>query len=262
MKMVVKTLQIKNYHDQNLGKMLKYILLYSSRTGQPIITINQQTRWLRSLFVEGITMPELINYERIVIDVSQDWETFENQISDFKNEIIFLCNFDFITFDKLTGSFEKSMFLLDYLVDKLTEFDLGMPVSIWHKARSYCIKQNFTYRKLQRKKPKFLRHLSLSIRLYCEVDIFQFRLFVLIRNKKTGVFSFKFINTDEPQHIENFNQFEITTNEDNSINIVDKARYSRKFNITIENILALEDVQIPSYLENKLLEGAFDNHKI
>ena len=215
--------------------MLLQIDLYSFIEGSPLLVINQDAIWLNYLFLEGLNDKETFQYNRISIDTSTDWGTLEGRVTVIQSGIEILRSFDLASYLLLQSSKDRSLFLLSYLHEKLSEFDFGVPQAYWDVAYQYCIDRNFQFCKRSKRKNASLKgRRGRSCYLYGEINIEEFRLYVIIEDSKLMTAQRFLVATPPRYFFDNFNGYKLKVNLDNTIDIWDASYY--KDNLRLEGL--------------------------
>ena len=212
--------------------MLLQIDLYSFIEGSPLLVINQDAIWLNYLFLEGLKDKETFQNSRISINASTDWGTLEGQFYHVRSEIEIRRSFNLASYLLLHTSKDRSLFLLSYLHEKLSEFDFGVPQAYWDVAYQYCIDRNFQFCKRSRKKNVNLKkRRGKSCYLYGEINIDEFRLYVILEDSKLMTAQRFLVATPRRGLFYNFDGYKINVNPDNTLDIWDASYYSNGFRL-------------------------------
>jgi hypothetical protein len=212
--------------------MLLHIYVYSFIEGSPLLVIGHDSTWLNYLFLEGLNDKETFQYERISIAVSTDWGTLEGRVTVIQSGIQILRSFNLASYLLLQSSKDKSLFLLSYLHEKLSEFDFGVPQAYWDVAYQYCIDRNFQFCKRSKRKNASLKgRRGRSCYLYGEINIEEFRLYVIIEDSKLMTAQRFLVATPPRYYFGNFNGYKHKVNPDNTIDIWDGSYYSFDFRL-------------------------------
>jgi hypothetical protein len=212
--------------------MLKEIEIYSSQTGKPIQMLHQDAVWLNHLFIEGVPNKEAIKFKRILINTSADWGSVEGKSMTVQFQILIHLTFDLSDYLLLTNSDGKSIFLLNFLHKNLSTFNPDVPQSCWDTAYQYCIERNFQYCKRSKKKNVSLKmQRGKSCYLYAEINIEEFRLYVIVENTKLNVSQRFLVATPRRGLFNNFDGFMLKVNPDNTLDIWDGSYYAYDFRI-------------------------------
>ena len=215
--------------------MLNRITLYSSFTGDESLVLNQDALWLGCLFLEGLPNSNQSTYKHISINARENWGDIEGDTFKSYDGISYYANFNLELYRNKASHKEKSLHLLDYLHSKLITYETGIPRSALDDDYQYCIDRNFQFCKRSKRKNASLKgRRGRSCYLYGEINIEEFRLYVIIEDSKLMTAQRFLVATPPRYFFDNFNGYKLKVNLDNTIDIWDASYY--KDNLRLEGL--------------------------